>query len=160
MPTNYESYSPDDAVEGATDSGTDVFNPDSQDTPEGPQQPQPLYQIYEGSKIVVSKQVGKYWKNKYDAALKAYEEIRDTWEEIYRYYNHSQNKSIQTPRGTFTRGDASENIIFSNLNIMLPAIYSRDPDVSITTNDKEDEPFVNCLQSLLNAIFQRRNLLN
>ena len=63
-------------------------------------------------------------------------------------------------RRTFCRGDASENIIFSNLNIMLPAIYSRDPDVSITTNDKNDEPFTNCLQALLNAVFQRRNLLN
>src|SRR4249919_695053 len=114
MPMNYTSYSPDDAVEGATDPDqTDLFDPASVEERPVPTEPQPLYQIYEGSKVVVSKQVGKYWKNKYDAAIVAYEEIRDTWEEIYRYYNHSQNKSIQTPRGTFTRGDASENIIFS-----------------------------------------------
>lgn len=121
---------------------------------------QPLYQIYEGSKVVVSKQVGKFWKNRYDAALKAYEEIRLAWEEVYRYYNHSQNKSQQGPRGLFHRGDSTENIIFSNLNIMLPAVYSRDPDVSVTTNDKQDEPFVDCLQAVLNAIFKRKNLLN
>lgn len=124
------------------------------------QEAQPLYQIYEGSKVVVSKQVGKYWKNKYDASLKAYEEIRLAWEEVYRYYNHSQNKSQQGPRGLFRRGDSTENIIFSNLNIMLPAVYSRDPDVSVTTNDKQDEPFVDCLQAVLNAIFKRKNLLN
>jgi hypothetical protein len=121
---------------------------------------QPLYQIYEGSKVVVSKQVGKYWKNRYDASLKAYEEIRLAWEEVYRYYNHSQNKTTMgSPRGVFRRGDSTENIIFSNLNIMLPAVYSRDPDVSVTTNDRDDEDFTNCLQAVLNAIFKRRNLL-
>lgn len=159
MPMNFTSYSPDDAVEGATDSGTDLFNPDNMDQPK-PQQPQPLYQIYEGSKIVVSKQVGKYWKNKYDAACVAYEEVMNVWEEVYRYYNHSQNKSVQTPRGSFTRGDGTENVLFSNLNIMLPAIYSRNPDITCVTNDKEDEPFTMCLQALLNSIFQRKNLLN
>ena len=137
---------------------TDLFNPDAEQT--APPQPQPLYQQYEGSKIVISKQVGKYWKNKYDAALTAYEEVRLAWEEVYRYYNHSQSKSIQTPRGTFRRGDSTENVIFSNLNIMLPAIYSRDPDVTCNTNDKADEPFINCLEALLNAMFQRKNLLN
>jgi hypothetical protein len=139
---------------------TDLFDPDVALEPKVPPQPQPLYQVYEGSKIVISKQVGVYWKNKYDAAIIAYEEIKNAWEEVYRYYNHSQNKTIQTPRGVFRRGDSSENIIFSNLNIMLPAVYSRDPDVTCNTNDKADEPFTNCLEALLNAIFQRKNLLN
>jgi hypothetical protein len=87
---------------------TDLFDVDaaSEESGSGPPQPQPLYQQYEGSKIVISKQVGKYWKNKYDAALKAYEEIYAAWEEIFRYYNHSQGKSIQTPRGIFKRGDS------------------------------------------------------
>jgi hypothetical protein len=138
---------------------TDLFDPASEEQKKPPQ-PQPLYQVYEGSKIVISKQVGIYWKNKYDAAVKAYEEIRNAWEESYRYYNHSQNKSIHTPRGSFHRGDSSENIVFSNLNIMLPAIYSRDPDVTCVTNDKMDQPFTECLEALLNAIFQRKNLLN
>ena len=139
---------------------TDLFDPDAGTEEKRPPQPQPLYQQYEGSKIVISKQVGKYWKNKYDAAITAYEEIRNTWEEIYKYYNHSHSKSMQTPRGVFRRGDSTENILFSNLNIMLPAIYSRDPDVTCNTNDKADEPFTKCLEALLNAIFQRKNLLN
>jgi len=149
---------PENDLEG--NDQTDLFDPDIAATSKGPEQPQPLYQVYEGAKVVVSKQVGIYWKNKYDAALVAYEEIRNAWEEVFRYYNHSQNKSIQTPRGVFRRGDSTENIVFSNLNIMLPAIYSRDPDVTCNTNDKQDEPFTNCLQALLNAIFQRKNLLN
>jgi hypothetical protein len=149
---------PEDDLDGSDQ--TDLFDADIAREEQAPPQPQPLYQVYEGSKIVISKQVGIYWKNKYEAALKAYEEIRNAWEEVYRYYNHSQNKSIQTPRGVFKRGDSTENVVFSNLNIMLPAIYSRDPDVTCNTNDKADEPFTNCLQALLNAIFQRKNLLN
>src|SRR5580765_698957 len=146
MPMNYTSYSPDDAVEGARESDqTDLFDPGATEE-QRPPDPQPLYQIYEGSKIIVSKQVGKYWKNKYDAACVAYEEIMNVWEEVYRYYNHSQGKSVQTTRGSFTRGDSTENIIFSNLNIMLPAIYSRNPDITCVTNDKADEPFTMCLQ--------------
>lgn len=146
--------------DGRGNDQTDLFDPDATAPENTPPQPQPLYQIYEGSKIVVSKQVGKYWRHKYDCAMRAYEEIFNAWEEIYRYYNHSQNKSIQTVRGLFKRGDSTENIIFSNLNIMLPAIYSRDPDVTVNTNDKADEPFVNCLEALLNAIFQRKNYFN
>lgn len=146
-------------VNGGLDDTGELFDVDSLGEKPIEEKAQPLYQIYEGSKVVVSKQVGKYWKNRYDASLKAYEEIRLAWEEVYRYYNHSQNKTSQNPRGVFKRGDSSENIIYSNLNIMLPAVYSRDPDVSVTTNDKEDEDFTNCLQAVLNAIFKRRNLL-
>lgn len=160
MPMNYTSYSPDDAVEGATESDqTDLFDPGATEE-QRPPDPQPLYQIYEGSKIIISKQVGKYWKNKYDAACVAYEDIRNIWEEVYRYYNHNQSKAVNTPRGVFHRGDSTENIIYSNLNIMLPAIYSRNPDITCVTNDKADEPFTMCLQALLNALFQRKNLVN
>src|SRR5262245_47486134 len=148
----------EDDVEG--NDQTDLFDPDIAAPENQPPQPQPLYQVYEVSKIVISKQVGIYWKHKYDAAVTAYEEIRNAWEEIYRYYNHAHTKSLQTPRGMFRRGDSSENIIFSNLNIMLPAVYSRDPDVTCNTNDQMDEPFTQCLEGLLNAVFQRKNLLN
>jgi hypothetical protein len=138
---------------------TDVFDPDASDVVEA-EAPQPLYQIYEGSKIVVSKQVGKYWKNVYDGALTAYTQTRLVWEEVYRYYNHNQSKANYTPRGVFHRGDSTENIIFSNLNIMLPAIYSRNPDITCSTTDKRDEPFVQCLQTVLNVIFHKKNMLN
>ena len=137
---------------------TDIYDPDAEAKAEAV--PQPLYQIYANSKIPVSKQVGLYWKRRYDAAIKAYKEIWDIWEDVFRYYNHSQDKTVQTPRGLFRRGDCTENIIFSNLNIMLPAVYSRDPDVTCNTNDKADEPFTTCLEKLVNAMFHRRHLLN
>ena len=148
-----------DVIDQGNDT-TDVFDPDKPMVEDVPPKPQPLYQIYEGSKVVVSKQVGKYWKNVFDAAMTSYSQTRLVWEEVYRYYNHNQSKANYTPRGTFHRGDSSENIIFSNLNIMLPAIYSRNPDITCSTNDKADEPFTTCLQAVLNAVFQRKNLMN
>ena len=149
-----------DASEEPGNDTTDVFDPDATKPVEEPPIPQPLYQIYAGSKIVVSKQVGKYWRNVYDAAMTAYAPTRLIWEEVYRYYNHNQSKANYTPRGVFHRGDSSENIIFSNLNIMLPAIYSQNPDITCSTNDKADEPFTMCLEAVLNAVFQRKHLMN
>ena len=149
-----DTNSPDETVT------SDLFDVDSNTAPQVVPPVQPLYQIYAGSKIAVSKQVGIYWKRKYDAAVKAYTDIKAVWEDCYRYYNHSHDKATQTPRGLFRRGDCTENVIYSNLNIMLPAIYSRDPDVTITTNDKEDQPFSDCLEALLNAMFHRKHLLD
>jgi hypothetical protein len=149
-----------DASEEPGNDTTDVFDPDRVNPPEEVPLPQPLYQIYAGSKIVVSKQVGKYWKNVFDAAITAYAPTRLIWEEVYRYYNHNQTKANHTPRGVFHRGDSSENIIFSNLNIMLPAVYSRNPDITCSTNDKADEGFTKCLEAVLNAVFQRKHLMN
>src|SRR5436190_8105948 len=103
--------------------------------------PQPLYRIYEDSRIAVSKSVGKLWKNKIDAAKKAYLEVTDIWEQVLRYYNNNQTQTLITPRGVFKRGDTTENIVFSNLNVMLPAVYSKDPDITCSTVDEKDEPF-------------------
>jgi len=149
-----DTNSPEEAVT------SDLFDVDANTAPPPVQAPQPAYQIYAGSKIAVSKQVGIYWKRRYDAAVKAYTEIKHIWEDVYRYYNHSHDKSTQTPRGLFRRGDCTENVIYSNLNIMLSAVYSRDPDVTCTTNDKADEPFSQCLEQLLNAMFHRKHLLD
>lgn len=117
---------------------------------------QPLYRIFEGSRIAVSKHVGKMWKQKFDAAVTAYEFIRSFHEEVFAYYNNSQNKDMETPRGRFRRGDGTENVVFSNLNIMLPAVYGKDPNITCNTDDPEDQPFCDAMQALLNAIFRRK----
>lgn len=121
---------------------------------------QPLYRIFEGSKIPISGQVGPAFKRKFDAAVKAYEQIHIAWNQVFQYYNNDQSRSLQTPRGTFRRGDSTENIVYSNLNIMLPALYSKNPDISCTTTDAADEEFCNSLQSILNALFKRRDKLH
>lgn len=121
--------------------------------------PQPAFQIYEGSKIAVSRATGKLWQTRYEAAMAAYDKIHESWEEVFAYYNNHQGKSKDTPRGTFKRGDATENVIFSNLNIMLPAVYSKNPDITCNTDDKEDEEFCRTLEAALMALFRKRDKL-
>jgi hypothetical protein len=120
---------------------------------------QPLYQVFEGSRIVVGSAVGKTWKKRLDAAMKAYEEVVNIWDETISYYSNNQTKVQNTPRGLFKRGDTTENLVFSNLNVMLPAVYSKDPDITCSTDDESDKPFCDALAGLLNTLFRRRDKL-
>lgn len=139
----------------------DLFDIDEALKPVKPKvEKQPLFQIYEGSRIAVGKAVGKMCQRKVEAANAAYEHVYNIWEEVFRYYNHDQSRTQNTPRGVFKRGDGTENIVFSNLNVMLPAVYSKDPDITCSTSDQSDEPFLRTLQSLINALFKRKDGLN
>lgn len=139
--------------------GTDIYDVDTATRTEKEEEPQPLFRIYEGSRIAVSKHMGKMWKQRIDAAIKAYVEVNKIWDEIFRYYNNHQGKSMETPRGIFKRGDGTENFIFSNLNIMLSAVYGKDPDITCSTIDEQDEPFCEALQALINTLFRRRSAM-
>lgn len=121
---------------------------------------QPLYQIYDGSKIAVSRHLGQMFKRRLDAAIIAYEHVTSIWEECFRYYNNDHTKTESSPKGVFKRGDGTENVIFSNLNIMLPAVYGRDPEITCSTIDNEDEPFCKTLQAVLNVLLRRKDKIN
>jgi len=137
---------------------TDVF--DVEDVGKKPARAKkldPLFKVYKGSRIAVGSAVGSAWQKKFDAAVAAHKCVTETWDEIIQYYNHSQNKAVDTPRGQFVRGDSSENVIYSNLNIMLPAIYSKDPDITCNSPDEADKPFCKALEALVNALLKRRD---
>lgn len=149
--------SPEDFVEG---DDTNIYDIDESGEKKKPVFEEPLYRVYKGSKIPVSKSLGKSFKNRRDAAIAAYDSIYEMWNYSFAYYNNNQGKRLDTPRGTFRRGDSTENIVYSNLNVMLPAVYSKDPDITCNTNDKSDQDFTKCLQAVINAFFKRRNALN
>jgi hypothetical protein len=141
--------------------GDDVFDVDQMDEKSKPKEKEePLYRIYEGSRIPVSRSVGVAWKQKFDATKATYETIEREWDEAYKYYNNTQTKGVETPRGMFKRGDSTENVVYSNVNIMLPAVYGQDPDITINTTDDKDTSFVECLKTLLNALIRRKHYLN
>lgn len=126
--------------------------------PEAP--PMPAYQMYPGSKIPVSKAYGSMWKNKIEATQKANELVHEAWEQCFAYYNNHQVKTAESSKGVFSRGDVTENVVYSNVNVMLPAVYGQDPDFAVNTTDKEDEDFAKCAHSLLNGLMKGKNLLN
>ncbi len=140
---------------------TDIYEvPDEAVEPVESVQTDPLYQIYDGAKVLVSKNVGPYWRSRYEAGTKAYEAIHEAWDDVFRYYNNSQGKSLDTPRGVFKRGDSTENIVYSNLNTMLPAVYSKDPDIQCNTIDNADEPFCDTMKAVINTLLKRRDKLH
>lgn len=148
-------------IEDDIPEGDDLFDVDAVGVEEKEEkEPEPLFRIYKGSRIAVSKSMGKTWQQRRDAAIAAYDAIYEAWNQSFAYYNNNQNKALDTPRGTFRRGDSTENIVYSNLNVMLPAVYSKDPDITCNTNDEGDQKFVKCLQAVINAFIKRRSALN
>lgn len=123
---------------------------------------QPPFQVYEGSKVAISKAVGPLWKSRLETALFAYDKIYSSWEEVYRYYNNhqSQDGSLETSRGVFRRGDSTDNVIFSNINLLLPAVYSKNPEITCSSVAKEDEEFSRDLGVILTTFLTKKNLLN
>lgn len=119
----------------------------------------PTFQVI-GERIRVSKAFGKNVERRKDAALFAMEIVRNAWDEAYRYYNHNQVRDDEyktQPRpSTFRRGDSYENLVFANTSVMIPAIYSKNPDVNFVTDDDDDKPFVECLSKAVNALFNKK----
>jgi hypothetical protein len=142
----------------------DIFNIDTMDVGDTPapksKGQQPLFQVFKQSRIAVSSSVGKMWERKVKAAIKAHELTLRSWDEVLKYYNNRQDKAIDTTRGIFKRGDGTENVIFSNLNIMLPAVYSKDPDITCSTIDDSEAPFCKALEKLLNTLIRGKQALN
>lgn len=141
------------------DSEGEIFDVDAT-MPQPKKKAPPAFKIYADSKIAVSKAVGKSWQVKYEAALNAFTQVHESWEEVFQYYNAHQGKQHDTPRGSFKRGDSSENVIFSNVNVMLPAVYSKNPDITCSTIDAADDPFCQSLQAFLNTAFKKKTMLN
>lgn len=143
---------------------TDIFDVDAHADGDKPspktKKDVPLYQMYEGSKIAVSKAFGALWRTKVEATIQANDLIFEAWEQCFAYYNNHQVKSNETSKGVFHRGDVTENIVYSNINVMLPAVYGQDPDIAVNTTDKEDEAFAKTAHALLNALLKRKDLLN
>jgi hypothetical protein len=142
---------------------TDIFDTDSVDTDSedgntpparAGNEPAPVYRIYEGSRIAISSSVGKLWQRRINAAQKAYEQVLIMWDEVFKYYNNNQGRPIESSRGMFKRGDVTENVVFSNLNIMLPAVYSKNPDITCSSADSTEQDFCKALEKLINTLFR------
>jgi hypothetical protein len=121
----------------------------------------PAWQSIGHAAIRVSKAFGKNVERRKQAAINAMEIVRQAWDEAYRYYNHNQVRDdvfkSQVRPTTFRQGDSYENLVFSNTSVMIPAIYSKNPDVAFSTDQAEDKEFVNVLSKAVNAVFNKKS---
>ena len=115
---------------------------------------QPIYKMFADSKVPVSKAAGKLWKSRLDQITQKRKDtgIDDMFDETTRYYRNDQSydRAAGTAAGyRYSRSRAAttlskawsmtENIVFSNVSALVPTLYAKNPDASITPNDTNDE---------------------
>lgn len=125
----------------------------------------PIYKKVRGSRIPVSKHMGKLWQGRIGAGKSARDKWEGVWDSALEAYNADQgghrnersgtsgNKRVARRKGEdFSH---TENVIFSAIKSIIPAIYARNPTAEFTANDEGDEAqlaWVQCLEKLCDTL--------
>lgn len=128
-----------------------------------------VYKVVSDARIPISKSAGKIWKGRRDAAVSNQKEHMDAGDEAIKYFHHDQmdHRDGRTPR---TPGNVStarringllsetENVVFSNITTLVPALYSKDPQVEFTSvkSDDESRQYAVMMRHLVNTLFVRK----
>ena len=130
----------------------------------------PIYKKYPESRIPVAKSTGSLWKSRFDQAISKLKSkgTHEAWDECVAYYKNDQtNKRNRDnpdapaigPEATLIGGPfaRTENIVFANVSSLVPAIYAKNPDVSVFSNkgDEQRQFAVTC-QKLVRTLLQKR----
>lgn len=138
-----------------------VENTDNSDTYE------PQFKMIGSSKIPVSKAEGKLWETRLKQCRTSMKGLEEHWEKALEYYNIDQvgyrnpgNEDVEYSHNKklITQNNCKENLIFTNINGLLPNLYSQNPSVEITPEieTQENATMATTLERLINIIFQRR----
>lgn len=127
----------------------------------------PMYRVYAGSKIPVSKKLGKLRKSRLDQAKKLMETPKKAWMEAIRYYHNDQTRDTSTQDGTGDASNASglgmfnnketENIVFANVSALVPMLYTKNPDAEFTGQNKDTDPLAETLEKLMGKLAAQKN---
>lgn len=110
-----------------------------------PFEQQPVYKVYNDTRIPISKKAGTLWRSRRDAATRKLEQSGRiaNWEEAIRYYKNDQ-RTGRVGQAARTRADKgrtnreSENIVFANTSSLVPAIYAKNPSCEVTANYRDN----------------------
>jgi len=127
----------------------------------------PIYRVYENTRIPVSKSTGKLWKSRWSECKKIYEHngYKDRWDEAIGYYQNDQGgrEGKRHRLGELGTGRAhepkvtSENLVFANTSALVPATYAKNPDVEVTVeNGQENEERAKLFERLVDVLFSRK----
>jgi len=142
---------------------------DDEDDPFGqPVQPfRPSYKVMTENRIPVSKHMGDVWKSRKKQAQKDMETVLEAWAEAERYFLHDQtghrNKAQGEQSGNVgankylgTAWSETENIVFANIQSLMPLVYAKNPTVEITSIEDDQGQLVQSLQRLMNTLISMR----
>ena len=127
----------------------------------------PTYQVVGDSKIPVALAQGKLWKSRLAQSKKAMSGISDTWEQAISYYDNDQLSHRSLTSGDHAGNSIgsqrlnnqvteTENVVFSNITTMVPALYARNPAAEFTSSNEAHKPLATMIERLVNVIGQRK----
>lgn len=126
-----------------------------------------VYKMVGDSRIPVSKHLGAVWASRKDQGLKARENSVTNWDEALRYYDNDQSKhrtnSSDTASGNrpgarlTNEWRETENIVFANCSIMVPMLYAKNPQVTVTSENDVNELRAKAGQRLINKLLIQKN---
>jgi hypothetical protein len=130
---------------------------------------EPVFRMIGDSKIPVSKAHGKVWKSRRAIAWSDTSSVREAWMEAIRYYTNDQQNHRNGQQGASGNMSGNqrlndnitetENVVFSNVTTMVPALYARNPKAEFTSNipdDEEARKFARMMEKLVNTIGARK----
>lgn len=130
---------------------------------------EPVYKVIGQSKIPVSKSMGKVWKARRNqaSAKRKSTGLEDSWDEALNYYYNDQQSHRSEGDGSVAgnrrharklndKMSETENIVFANVNAIVPSLYAKNPNCEVTAIDEADEPLGDLAEDLLNAMLSRK----
>jgi hypothetical protein len=127
---------------------------------------EPLYRMLGDSKIPVSKALGVVWESRRDQGLSARKNIEPNWDEALRYYDNDQTAhrsggtdiSSGNQPGTRLTNEwrETENVVFANCSIMVPMLYAKNPNITISHTNDANEMRAKCVQRLVNKLLAQK----
>ena len=125
----------------------------------------PIYKVFTDSKIPVSKHTGKMWEQRL-SEIKSQNKVTGAerrWTVAIDYYQDDQTDGsvsgydlAEISTGDNKKKQSTENIIYANVSSLVPALYAKNPDISISTDENDKEDQVNLFEKLLDRLFSGR----
>lgn len=123
-----------------------------------------LYKVVGSSRIPVSTKMGAVWRSRRDQASSKRKTngLQEAWEQAIQYYRNDQLAHRHSAADGEAPGNEAtglidsftetENIVFANVNAMLPSLYAKNPVVEITAEKEENNEAAVTLETLLNVL--------
>ncbi len=121
----------------------------------------PLYRVLGDSKLPVSKATGGLWEGRKSQGLNARGNSETNWDEAIRYYDNDQGTDRKHSGSITTRrlGEGwteTENVVFANCSIMVPMLYAKNPNITVTIENDAQEGLAKAVERLGNKLMSAK----
>lgn len=127
----------------------------------------PIYKMMPQSKIPVSSKEAGLWKSRRDSGKQSISTLCRAWEEAESYYSLGQDThrdetggtqkgNARYARNSNRRYNSTENIVYSNVNAIIPAIIAKNPNAEVTPFLKELQQVAEVMKHLVNRLAEMK----